>query len=41
MDEVLRALEDIIDAGRSPQPDEATHAAKRMLLDSVGCALGG
>ena len=41
MDEVLHALEDIIDAGRPPQPGEATHAAKRMLLDSVGCALGG
>jgi 2-methylcitrate dehydratase len=41
MDEVLRALEDIVDAGRSPQPGEAVHAAKRMLLDSVGCVLGG
>jgi 2-methylcitrate dehydratase len=41
MDEVLRALEDIIDAGRAPQPGNAVHAAKRMLLDSVGCALGG
>jgi 2-methylcitrate dehydratase len=41
MDEVLHALEDIIDQGRGPQPGEALHAAKRMLLDSVGCALGG
>lgn len=41
MDEVLRALEDIVDAGRAPQPAEAVHAAKRMLLDSVGCVLGG
>jgi len=41
MDEVVRALEDIIDQGRSPQPGAALHAAKRMLLDSVGCALGG
>lgn len=41
MDEVLDALTDIIDAGRSPQPDEAMRAAKRMLLDSAGCALGG
>ena len=41
MDEVLDALEDIIGQGRSPQPGEALHAAKRMLLDSVGCALGG
>ena len=41
MDEVLRALLDIVDAGRAPQPPEATHAAKRMLLDSVGCVLGG
>lgn len=41
MDEVLRALEDIVDAGRSPQPPDAVRAAKRMLLDSVGCVLGG
>jgi 2-methylcitrate dehydratase len=41
MDEVLRALEDIVDAGRSAPAAEATHAAKRMLLDSVGCVLGG
>jgi 2-methylcitrate dehydratase len=41
MDEVLRALVEITDAGRAPQPQEAGHAAKRMLLDSVGCALGG
>jgi 2-methylcitrate dehydratase len=41
MDEVLRALADIVAAGRSPQPAETTHAAKRMLLDSVGCVLGG
>jgi len=41
MDEVMRAVEDIIDQGRSPRPGEALHAAKRMLLDSVGCALGG
>jgi 2-methylcitrate dehydratase len=41
MDEVLRALEDMVDAGRAPQPPDAVHAAKRMLLDSVGCVLGG
>jgi 2-methylcitrate dehydratase len=41
MDEVLRALEDIVDEGRSAQPEDAVHAAKRMLLDSVGCVLGG
>ncbi|MGH3252008.1 MAG: MmgE/PrpD family protein [Trebonia sp.] len=41
MDEVLHALEDIIDQGRGPQPGDTAHAAKRMLLDSVGCALGG
>ncbi|MBO0807863.1 MAG: MmgE/PrpD family protein, partial [Actinobacteria bacterium] len=28
------------EAGRRPQPDAAMHAAKRMLLDSIGCALG-
>jgi 2-methylcitrate dehydratase PrpD len=41
MDEVLHALEDIIDEGPSPRPGDEAHAAKRMLLDSVGCALGG
>jgi 2-methylcitrate dehydratase len=41
MDEVLRALEDIVDSGRAPQPPDTVHAAKRMLLDSVGCVLGG
>jgi 2-methylcitrate dehydratase len=41
VDEVLSALEDIVDAARSPQPAQAVHAAKRMLLDSVGCVLGG
>jgi 2-methylcitrate dehydratase len=40
MDEVLSALVDIVEAGRAAQPDDALHAAKRMLLDSVGCALG-
>jgi 2-methylcitrate dehydratase len=40
-DEVLGALEDIVDAGRCAQPQDAVHAAKRMLLDSVGCVLGG
>jgi 2-methylcitrate dehydratase len=41
MDKVLGALVDIVQAGRAAQPDGALHAAKRMLLDSVGCALGG
>ncbi len=40
MDEVLSALMEIVAAGRAAQPDGAMHAAKRMLLDSVGCALG-
>ena len=40
MDEVLRALEEIVEQGRSAQPDAAVHAAKRMLVDSAGCALG-
>lgn len=40
MDKVLSALVDIVEAGRAAQPDDALHAAKRMLLDSVGCALG-
>jgi 2-methylcitrate dehydratase len=41
VDEVLRALADIVDAGRAPQPAASVHSAKRMLLDSVGCVLGG
>jgi len=40
MDQVLSALMDIVGAGRAPQPGDALHAAKRMLLDSIGCALG-
>jgi 2-methylcitrate dehydratase len=40
MDQVLSALMDIVAAGRAAQPDDVRHAAKRMLLDSVGCALG-
>jgi 2-methylcitrate dehydratase len=40
MDEVLGALVDIVEAGRATPPGDALHAAKRMLLDSVGCALG-
>ena len=40
MDEVLSALADIVEEGRRAQPGDALHAAKRMLLDSVGCALG-
>ncbi len=40
MDEVLSALVDIVEAGRATPPGDALHAAKRMLLDSVGCALG-
>lgn len=40
MDQVLSALMDIVQAGRAPQPGDALHAAKRMLLDSIGCALG-
>ena len=40
MDEVLSALVDIVESGRATQPDDALHAAKRMLLDSIGCALG-
>ncbi|HUY50411.1 MAG TPA: MmgE/PrpD family protein [Streptosporangiaceae bacterium] len=40
MDEVLSALVDIVEEGRARQPDDALHAAKRMLLDSVGCVLG-
>ena len=40
MDEVLSALVDIVEAGRQRQPDSALHAAKRMLLDSIGCVLG-
>jgi 2-methylcitrate dehydratase len=41
MDEVLGALVEIVEAARAAQPDDAVHAAKRMLLDSIGCALGG
>lgn len=40
MDQVLSALMDIVEAGRAPQPSDAVHAGKRMLLDSIGCALG-
>jgi 2-methylcitrate dehydratase len=40
MDDILDALVDIAQAGRAPQPDDALHGAKRMLLDSIGCALG-
>lgn len=40
MDEVLSALVDIVEAGRGKQPEESLHAAKRMVLDSIGCALG-
>jgi 2-methylcitrate dehydratase len=40
MDQVLSALVDIVEAGRADQPGDAVHAAKRMLLDSIGCALG-
>jgi 2-methylcitrate dehydratase len=40
MDEVLSSVIDIVEAGRRAQPDDALHAAKRMLLDSIGCALG-
>ncbi|HZC39391.1 MAG TPA: MmgE/PrpD family protein [Streptosporangiaceae bacterium] len=40
MDQVLRTLTDIVEAGRRPQPGAAMHGAKRMLLDSIGCALG-
>ena len=40
MDEVLSAVAEIVEQGRAAQPDDALHAAKRMLLDSVGCALG-
>jgi 2-methylcitrate dehydratase len=40
MDEVLSALMDIVEEGRARQPDDAMYAAKRMLLDAVGCALG-
>ena len=40
MDEVLSALTDIVEDGRARQPEDALHAAKRMLLDSIGCALG-
>jgi 2-methylcitrate dehydratase len=40
MDEVLSALMEIVAAGRAAQPDGSMHAAKRMLLDSVGCAVG-
>ena len=40
MDEVLSALVDIVEGGRARQSDDALHAAKRMLLDSIGCALG-
>ena len=41
MDQVLSALMDIVEAGRAPQPGDVLHAGKRMLLDSIGCALGG
>ena len=40
MDDILDALVDIAQAGRAPQPDDGLHGAKRMLLDSIGCALG-
>jgi 2-methylcitrate dehydratase len=40
MDEVLSSVMDIVEAGRRAQPDDALRAAKRMLLDSIGCALG-
>lgn len=41
MDRTLSAISDVVEAGRSEQPDATLHAAKRMLLDSLGCALGG
>ncbi|HWE13109.1 MAG TPA: MmgE/PrpD family protein [Solirubrobacteraceae bacterium] len=40
MDQVLKTLSEVVETGRGSQPPEAVHAAKRMLLDSVGCALG-
>jgi 2-methylcitrate dehydratase len=40
MDQVLSALVDIVEDGRATQPQDALHAAKRMLLDSIGCVLG-
>lgn len=40
MDQVINSLSEIVEAGREAQPDEAIHAAKRMLVDSLGCALG-
>lgn len=40
MDQVISSLSEIVEAGREAQPDEAIHAAKRMLVDSIGCALG-
>jgi 2-methylcitrate dehydratase len=40
VDQVLNTLCEIVEAGRDSQSPEATHAAKRMLLDSIGCALG-
>lgn len=41
MDQVISSLSEIVEAGREAQPEEAIHAAKRMLVDSIGCALGG
>lgn len=41
MDKVLDVLTQVVAEARRQQPDEAVHAATRMLVDSVGCALGG
>ncbi|MGH2892576.1 MAG: MmgE/PrpD family protein, partial [Solirubrobacteraceae bacterium] len=41
MDRTLKTLCDVVESGRSEQPGDAVHGAKRMLLDSLGCALGG
>jgi 2-methylcitrate dehydratase len=40
MDEVLSGLVEIVEAGRGKPTEESLHAAKRMLVDSIGCALG-
>ena len=40
MDRVLNALTEIVEAGRGVPDADAVHAAERMIVDSLGCALG-
>lgn len=41
MDDVLDVLSEVVESGREAQPQDSMLAAKRMLLDALGCALGG